>query len=897
MKKFQLIAATALSTVLGIAAPAMAQDTGGSTDRDIIVTARRTEEKLQDVPISITVFNQKQLADRNVTNAQDLAAFTPSLSTTTGFGTENSTYALRGFVQETGTAPSVGVYFAEVVAPRGASQGFPAGDGAGPGMFFDLQNVQVLKGPQGTLFGRNTTGGAVLLVPQKPKDDFEGYVEASVGNYDLRRLQGVVNVPLGSGARLRVGGDWQQRDGYMKNVTTIGPDNFDNTNYVALRASLVLDVSPDIENYTIASYVNSDTNGHIAKLVAASVPLDPFGGLLAGSAFASIAKQDARGFWSVTNDMPDPYQKMRNWQVINNTKWQVNDNLTVHNITSYAQLWTKTRTPLFGTQLVLPRGTFFAGIPGVVNPIPNIDIPFNFASIRHLPGGFSSNQATFTEEFRIEGKSADSRLNYQAGVYYENATPRSFIGSQSPTFIGCKDIDALICTAPLPNSGVNYTAAKNAFRSIGTFAQATYELTDKLKLTGGIRYTWDRVKSTSQRIAYIFPNATNPATFVPNASPILPIVSLDPTNPATAGVSHCTDQLPVRRAPDCTLTEQKSWSAPTWLIGLDFKPTDDVLLYVKYMRGYRSGSIKSDTPIEFHIFDPERVNTYELGAKTSFETGGMRGTFNISGFYNNFSNQQITLGYLQNTCRFTGPPVFDAQGRCVANLPPISVPGNAGPINIGKSRIWGIEMDARVRLFEGFSLDGGYTYLNTRVLEARSVALPTDNAYRVSPSIRVGDKLILSPEHKFSISADYTLPLSDNIGKVSIGATVTHRSSQITSYSALRFLEVPHTYLIRSAANPAGVLTVFPAGTPITNFTGGFDPGTAPPVTLLSLNFNWDSIGGSPIDLAIFATNVTNKRYFTAGGGLITGLGIETMTAGEPRMFGARIKVRFGGAE
>ena len=210
MKKFQLIAATALSTVLGIAAPAMAQDTGGSTNRDIIVTARRTEEKLQDVPISITVFNQKQLADRNVTNAQDLAAFTPSLSTTTGFGTENSTYALRGFVQETGTAPSVGVYFAEVVAPRGASQGFPAGDGAGPGMFFDLQNVQVLKGPQGTLFGRNTTGGAVLLVPQKPKDDFEGYVEASVGNYDLRRLQGVVNVPLGSGARLRVGGDWQQ---------------------------------------------------------------------------------------------------------------------------------------------------------------------------------------------------------------------------------------------------------------------------------------------------------------------------------------------------------------------------------------------------------------------------------------------------------------------------------------------------------------------------------------------------------------------------------------------------------------------------------------------------------------------------------------------------------------
>ncbi len=873
------------STALFIATPAMAQVAAGNGDADIIVTARRTEERLQDVPISITVFNQQQLADRNVTNAQDLAAFTPSLSTTTGFGTENSTYAIRGFVQETGTAPSVGVYFAEVVAPRGASQGFPAGDGAGPGMFFDLQNVQVLKGPQGTLFGRNTTGGAVLLVPKKPTDEFEGYVEATYGNYDLRRLQGVVNVPLGSGARLRIGGDWQQRDGYMKNVTTIGPDNFDNTNYVALRASLVLDVSPDIENYTIASFVNSDTNGHIAKLVAAAVPLDPFGGLLAGSAFGSIAKQDARGFWSVTNDMPDPYQKMRSWQVINKTKWQVNDNLTVHNIASYAQLWTKTRTSLFGTQLVLPRGTFFAGVPGFVNPIPNIDIPFNFASIRHLPGGFSSNQATFTEELRLEGKSGDGKLNYQTGVYYENATPRGFIGSQSPTFIGCKDIDALICTAPLPNSGVNYTAAMNAFRSIGTFAQATYELTDKLKLTGGIRYTWDRVQTTSQRIAYIFPNATNPAAFVPNSSPILPIVSLDPANPATAAVSHCTDQLPVRRAPDCVLTEQKSWSAPTWLLGLDFKPSDDVLLYVKYIRGYRTGNIKSDTPIEFHIIDPEKVDTYELGAKTSFDTGGIRGTFNISGFYNNFRNQQITLSYLQNTNR--RDPVTGAA------LPPISVPGNAGPINVGKSRIWGIEIDSRINLFEGFVLDGGYTYLNTRVLETRTVSLPSDNAYAVAASVKVGDELTLAPKHKFSISANYTLPLDESIGKVTLGATVSHRSSQITSYSALRFLDIPHTFLIRSAANPAGVLTTFPAGTPVTQFTGGFDPGTAPPVTLLNLNFNWDSVGGSPIDLAVFATNVTNKRYFTAGGGLITGLGIETMTAGEPRMFGGRVRVRF----
>src|SRR3984893_4268385 len=131
--------------------------------QEIIVTARRVEERLQDVPISISVLNQQQLENRNVVNSQDLAAYVPSLSANTNFGTDNSSFAIRGFVQDIGTAPSVGVYFADVVAPRGASNGIATGDGAGPGSFFELQNVQVLKGPQGTLFGCATTGGLVCL--------------------------------------------------------------------------------------------------------------------------------------------------------------------------------------------------------------------------------------------------------------------------------------------------------------------------------------------------------------------------------------------------------------------------------------------------------------------------------------------------------------------------------------------------------------------------------------------------------------------------------------------------------------------------------------------------------------------------------------------------------------
>src|SRR5690606_29443342 len=127
------------------------------------------------------------------------------------------------------------------------------------GAFFDLQNVQVLKGPQGTLFGRNTTGGAILLVPTKPTDRLEGYIEGSLGNYDMHRLQGVLNVPVSDTFRVRAAVDWQEADGYLKNRSGIGPDALGNTNYISARLSIVGDLTPDLENYTIARYTKTDT--------------------------------------------------------------------------------------------------------------------------------------------------------------------------------------------------------------------------------------------------------------------------------------------------------------------------------------------------------------------------------------------------------------------------------------------------------------------------------------------------------------------------------------------------------------------------------------------------------------------------------------------------------------
>ncbi len=129
------------------------QTTSAGDMTEIIVTARRVEERVQDVPISIQVFSQAQLDRHDITNASDLAQYTPSLSANPNFGNDETTFAIRGFNQDGGSPPSVGVYFADVVAPRGNGNGIPIGDGTNHGDFFDLANVQVLKGPQGTLFG------------------------------------------------------------------------------------------------------------------------------------------------------------------------------------------------------------------------------------------------------------------------------------------------------------------------------------------------------------------------------------------------------------------------------------------------------------------------------------------------------------------------------------------------------------------------------------------------------------------------------------------------------------------------------------------------------------------------------------------------------------------------
>jgi iron complex outermembrane receptor protein len=842
-----IFAQTTPAATSGAQAPA--QEASLSDLNEIIVTARRVEERLQDVPISITVFNQEQLTNRNVVNAADLAAYTPSLSANSNFGQENSSFAIRGFNQDAGTQPTVAVYFADVVALRGPTQGTQSGDGAGPGSFFDLQNVQVLKGPQGTLFGRNTDGGAVLFVPQKPTADLDGYVEVSAGNYDMNRVQAAFNAPLNDNIRFRVAVDHQERKGYLDNISGIGPNAYNNVDYTAVRASMVVDVTANIENYTIASFSRSDTNGSVQKLIACNQagynPVNPAAGLanfFGVFSCGQLASEAARGagFYDVEATTSDPESVIQQAQLINTSTWSPSDTLKVKNILSYGQYKDVQNSPLFGTNWQTSE---------IPQPYPSIffrGIPSAFSSINPIPGGDSADQSTYTEELQVQGNSEDQRLTYTAGVYFEWSDPLQVVGNQSPQLANCTSLGTYACSDPLGSAltaiesaqfgvpvpvhvgAVNYTAGETWYRDKGIYAQSTYSLTDKLKVTGGLRGTWDDQTSTATRTTTqfdVFPPYTAPNTTV------------------------CTDP---NEAPTCYQKLQQKSSAPTWLIDFDYKIMDDVMAYAKYSRGYRAGGVFSNAPEDHRTFQPEKVDAYEGGIKTSFAEP-VHGLFNATVFYNNFTKQQLQLGF--------DPGIIGGF--------PAPVSPTTAIINAGKSRIYGAEVELSVRPVESVTFDINYTYLNATLQSVNNVSTTDPNYVPGVTSMAKGDPLALSPKNKFTAEADYTLPLPREIGRVIFGATFTHTDKQLTNYDYL---------------DPA-VVALF----------DGQNNSYIPATNLLNLNLAWNAIAGSPVDVSFFATNVTQEHYYTFIPGLGSAqLGLETAVLGVPRMWGARVRYHFG---
>ena len=830
-------AMTAVAAVL--ATPAFAQAGGqaaatAASNADIIVTARRTEERLQDVPISITVFNPEQLAARNIVNSTDLATYTPSLAVNGRYGPDKSSFAIRGFSQDLNTQPTVSVYFADVVAPRLLSN-ITSGNGAGVGSIFDLQNIQVLKGPQGTLFGRNTTGGAVLLVPQRPTDQLGGYVEGTYGNHDDKRIQAVLNLPLADTFKVRLGVDRDKRDGYIRNLSGIGPNRFNDRNYFAARLGVLAELTPDLENYLLATYSRSTTNGTLGKAAFCNPASTA---IVKSLVCAQVANEAARGFgfYEVENTDRNPFVQGRTWQVINTTTWKASDTLTIKNIASYGE----------------SRERYSFNLAGDF-------IPFPFVETDPGPQKGQGSQWSLTEELQIQGGTGDGRLSYQAGGYFERSEPVGGpLGQQQYTsiFSTCTNLYAFQCTpltipVPLPGGGTltasagSISIARNVyfFRNYGVYAQATYKLTDQLSVTAGIRNNWDREKEVSDNVR-VTTSATGPTAYAGARSPFTCSRAVTPTpNPGLA----------LTYGGQCTRVFATSSQKPTWLIDVDFKPNSDILIYAKWARGYRAGGI-NEANFGAETWQPERVDDYEAGIKTSFR-GSVSGTFNLAGFWNEFRDQQSSVFIPQCTAQIPG---------CTNPAPT----GINGIQNVGRSRLRGVEADGSLTLFKDLRFDFGYAYLDA-VVTGGSVPFCDNTRFICSQAsfLGKGARLPFAPKNRVTVTGTYTLPVDESIGIIAVGATFTHTDRQFATHGD-------------DAAFAAGLIP--------------YNPGIIPVTNLLNLNASWRSIAGGPVDVSLFATNVTNRKYRVGITNSLPTLGAEYLVLGEPRIYGVRLRLRFG---
>ncbi|HVI05269.1 MAG TPA: TonB-dependent receptor plug domain-containing protein, partial [Sphingomicrobium sp.] len=460
-----VLAATPVAAQQVSQTPAGSSVSGIGQLQEVLVTARRREERLQSVPIAITAYSGEQLRTRNIDSQSDLAINTPSLvNNASGFPSElggSQSFAIRGQGPAYGAVPGTVVYFADV-----PDLSFAGIDGR-RGTYFDMQSVQVLKGPQGTLFGKNATGGNVLFQPQKPVDDFDGYAQIQLGDFRDRAFEGALNVPIVRDRVLfRIAGSAERRAGY---TTDVGPyfsgKDYDNVDYETVRASLVVRPTDDIESYTILRYYREDDHGPGTVLIAFN-PNASQGPFTVGNYFPNwallLAQQQARGPRQVSYNL-DEFVTSRNWQAINTTSWEAGDWLTIKNIASYASDRTR-------------YGYDYDATP---DPIAG----------QLTTNGWTNAIDSWTEELQFQGKVLNRALDYTAGVYGDKFYP-----GENQTF----EADYFpVSTVLLGGQLLPVLADNQQARSRAAYAQGTYDFSGLapflkgLSATAGYRFTSD----------------------------------------------------------------------------------------------------------------------------------------------------------------------------------------------------------------------------------------------------------------------------------------------------------------------------------------------------------------------------------------------------------------------
>jgi outer membrane receptor protein involved in Fe transport len=694
---------------------------------EVVVTANKREQRLQDVGLSVSAVSDGALAAQRIENVADLAKVIPGLQAAPSVD-NTPVYTLRGVgFYETSVAayPDVSIYLDQAPLPLSVMSKLT---------LFDLQRVEVLKGPQGTLFGNNATGGAINFVAAKPTGDFDTGADLSFGRFSTVDVGGFVSGPLAQSLQARLaikvvdGGDWQYS--YTRD------DSLGSARDAAFR--LILAWQPPIEGLDVLFNVNGwqdRSDPQAPQLARTPTPADlqaPIGtvgptGTIGPNFpilfYPAAPNNDRAADWSPDNR---PSADDRLTQVSANVTYALAPELAVTAISNFIHYRMQNSTEGDGTAL------------------NDLDITSDHA-----------DATTLTQEIRIAGNASSSTLRWVLGANYERTTV-----DESANLI---DPDA--STGAQQGFSADSYVSDQRMSNTAAFGNLEFDITSRLTLQTGLRYTQaDRSTSSGtyptpgyvepfpgspgllNLLNYVWANIYTPL-FCPGVTyqPLVPgeSVSIDPKTCRTGVYRATLDQNNV-----------------SWSVGGTFKATPDTLLYVNVARGYKDGSfpeVSAATTAQYGAVSQESVLDYEAGIKTLLASGRL--TLNVDAFHYDYRDKQLRAK--------TVDPIFGLLDTLV---------------NVPRSEVNGAEFETHVRPLGGLDLRAAATYLDSKVKEYDgTVGIDRINglAFPIRASFS-GVSLPFAPRFQGSASADYAFPVSTRYQGF-VGASVAAQSKSFGS--------------------------------------------------------------------------------------------------------------------
>jgi iron complex outermembrane recepter protein len=868
-----LFASTALIAVSPAFAqsadPAPAEENTGGIE-EIVVTAQKRAESAQEVPIAISVFSGSALNERAVTNVSQLTAVAPNVNFDNGVAYTGSTAVLAASIRGIGSSdfafnidPGVGVYVDGVYLARsvGANQDL-----------LDTGRIEVLKGPQGTLFGRNTIGGAVSIVTRDPAKEFRVQGDFTVGRFNLFEGRGAVDVPLTDNLSALVTFDVRSSSGYSKRIPFPSPLVANSTPFTALPStgyeapsleggstnssfrgkikydggSFRVTVSGDYQHSTgsaahsLLGVLNDPAatgNPNFAFLYntcrgAPTAVLGSLGLMNFCSTFGTQLPSIRRG--EIT-----PINRITYTPGVNTgadpTRYELpftNQFITGDPDTTYASGNNFSRLRNYGVtinaELDLSQSILLKSITGYRNTNWLSGLDMDGSPLNILHASFDQRQHQFSQEFQLVGSLMDDKLKFVVGAYFFNE--KGSLLDLVSFAAGAVQIDG-------PNwfNTTNYAG----------FTQIDFKVNDLISITVGGRYTHESkdFEGGQQEMNGLFYKLVGSVAFAgtPLANPALGNICADTSGnifpnavlPGFGGAT-CMQVLgyptvgntnPLRvYAPGIN---HKTFNNFSPKFGIQLHPADDVMIYGSYSAGYKTGgwTTRYTTPQTLASgFNPEKAKTFEVGLKSTLLNRRLQ--FNLSAFTTNYEG--IQLNYQ------------------VGTSPTIA--------NVGDARIKGVEVEVVAKPISALTINAslGYTDSKYTFLDPAVQVTSAPNSFQLGAT--VGGDLPKTPHWKVNLSPRLELPLGDN------GATIT--------------LLGDYTYTSAQRNNVEGTLVLNRPSTSIINASLIY---TAP---------------DSRYTLAVGGTNLTNERYVTAGSS-IPASGVIDGTYSRPIEWYARIGFKF----